>query len=81
VTDIPQEVLDEEERLLVQQGKAPLEQDQLHIDVSDDDNTGDRGEEEEEEEVSEVESVISRQSSVVDRSAIIENHDFVQLEY
>ena len=67
--------------MLVQQGKAPLEQDQLRIDVSDDDNTGARGEEEEEEEASEVESVISRQSAVADRTAIVENHDFVRLEY
>ena len=70
--------------MLVQQGKAPLEQDQLRIDVSDDDNTGARGEEEEEEEeeeASEVESVISRQSVVADRTAIVENHDFVRLEY
>ena len=76
-------MLDEEERLLIQQGKAPLEQDQLRIDVSDDDNnTGDRDAEEEEEDVvSEVESVVLRQSTVVDRTAIIENHDFVRLEY
>ena len=68
--------------MLVQQGKVPLEQDQLRIDVSDDDNTGARGEEEEEEEeASEVESVISRQSAVADRTAIVENHDFVRLEY
>ena len=72
-------MLDKEERLLIQQGKAPLEQDQLRIDVSDNDNNiGDRDTEEEEEEVvSKVKLVVLRQSIVVDQTTIIENYDFV----
>ena len=55
-------MLDEEQRLLVIQGKAPIE---LRIEVSDDDRDDGEDEEEEEEEeeendVSDVDSVISR---------------------
>jgi len=66
-------VLDNEERILIKQGKAPLEQDELRIDVSEVEE-----EEEEDREVSDVDSIISRQS-LVDRTVIIENHDFVRI--
>ena len=67
-------MLDKEQRLLVVQGKVPIE---LRIEVSDDDRDDGDGEDEEEEEndVSDVDSVISRQA---DRTAIVENHDFVR---
>jgi len=67
--------LDKEERLLIAQGKAPLEQDQLRIDVS----KGEEGkgkEVEEDRDASDVESVISRQSG---RTTIIKNYDFVRI--
>ena len=70
-------MLDEEERLLIEQGKAPLEQG-LQIDVSDDDGDIEEEEEEGDIDVSDVDSVISRQSGFVDRTAIVENHDFVR---
>jgi len=64
-------VLDNEERMLIKQGKAPLEQEELRIDVSEE-------EEEEDRDVSDIDSIISRQSSFVDRTTIIENHNFVR---
>ena len=67
-------MLDNEERILIKQGRAPLEQDKLRIDVSE----VEEEEEEEDREVSDVDSIISRQSHVY-RTAIIENHDFVRI--
>ena len=66
-------MLDNEERILIKQGKAPLEQDELRIDVSEVEE-----EEEEDREVSDVDSIISRQS-LVDRTTIIDNYDFVRI--
>jgi len=58
-------VLDKEDRLLIEQRKVPLEQ-RLQIDVSDDDRDIEEEEEEGDIDVSDVDSVILRQSGFVD---------------